>query len=117
MQPFRGNPPGLGRQMIDGRERSPRQDVAANPGQHDDYRKPEHEHDQHFPQLGSQLGFRARHPQHNRPSANQGGASEHPPRMTVRHDGFVPRLRGGRRERHRRQRRGRAGSVDLIAAR
>ena len=86
VQPLGGNAPGLGRQMIDGRERPPRQQVPADSSQHHDNRKAEHENDEHFPQLGSQPRFGPRHSQHDRASANQGGTRKRPPWATIRNE-------------------------------
>ena len=86
MQTVGGNAPGLGRQMVDGRERPSRQHGPADSSQHDDNWKAEYENDEHFPQLGSQPGFCPRHPQHDRASANQDRTGQRPPWATIRHD-------------------------------
>ena len=66
VQAIGGDAPGLGREMIDRRQRPPREHVPANAGQRDDERKAEHQHDQDFPQLCPQPLLRPRHSQHDR---------------------------------------------------
>ena len=54
VQTFGSNAPRLGREMLNRRECPAREHIPADSRQHDDERKPEHEHDQHFPQLFAQ---------------------------------------------------------------
>ena len=58
MQTVGRNSTSLRRQLINRRERAPRQHVAAGSSQHDDNRKPEHENDKDFRQLRPEVGFR-----------------------------------------------------------
>ena len=51
VQAIGGDAPRLGREMIDRRERPPREHVAADAGQHHDQRQTEHEDDQDFAKL------------------------------------------------------------------
>ena len=71
MQPVRGNAPRLGREMIDRRQCPACEHIAAESRQHDDERKPEHEHDQDLSQLLTQPVFGAGRSQDDRASSDQ----------------------------------------------
>ena len=57
--------------MINRRERPACEHIPTDPRQHDHERKPEHEHDQHFPQLLTQPVFGPGCSQDDRTSSHQ----------------------------------------------